>query len=508
MKKFLVGVVIVMLGIHNAKGVFLEVKDDNSFYNVKLEEVVKRKNGINSYLVSFTGNWNDDDKKQIKNLAYVGRNTDNQVYQGVIAKTILEVNNKDLQITLKNDWLDDIDISFYENKLAMELAEIQSGHQLAGKSYDVDLHDLLKITGDFGDLELNSDLTVENYGDRLVISNTNKPGFYKIYAKSKMDVIDNFITSLTPACDDFVINIRVLGKEIKFVSPKKNYYVNFLVLDEQRNVIDNIIINKDNTSFYYMKKQKLYFQDITNDNGYERLEEIAFVDVGNSYYELNLDLQENINYVKVQTILVDARNKDNNQYILNDFVVYDDQFKEINECHEMNCQLELKSGIYIFKDKKSKKMLRYDIFGDMEINLERYKINGIVSEEVLTKIKVDNNLQDFYKEGNLYYLDGLSDCSSISFLIDDDWYTWNLEGNEDYVFWDDLGTFWLLDLDKTIKTIKPEEIIIEDKNKKEEKWEDTIDISVPNTGIEIIGGSIYVYKKRNYHNTFTSFMWL
>ena len=144
----------------------------------------------------------------------------------------------------------------------------------------------------------------------------------------------------------------------------------------------------------------------------------------------------------------------------------------------------------------------------MEINLERYKINGIVSEEVLTKIKVDNNLQDFHKEGNLYYLDGLSDCSSISFLIDDDWYTWNLEGNEDYVFWDDLGTFWLLDLDKTIKTIKPEEIIIEDKNKKEEKWEDTIDISVPNTGIEIIGGSIYVYKKRDYHNTFTSFMCL
>ena len=358
MKKFLVGVVIVMLGIHNAKGVVLEVKDDNSLYNVKLEEVVKRKNGINSYLVSFTGNWNDDDKKQIKNLAYVGRNTDNQVYQGVIVKTILEVNNKDLQITLKNDWLDNIDISFYENKLAMELAEIQSAHQLAGKSYDVDLHDLLKITGDFGDLELNSDLTVENYGDRLVISNTNKPGFYKIYAKSKMDVIDNFITSLTPACDDFVINIRVLGKEIKFVSPKKNYYVNFLVLDEQRNVIDNIIINKDNTSFYYMKKQKLYFQDITNDNGYKRLEEIAFVDVGNSYYELNLDLQENINYVKVQTILVDARNKDNNQYILNDFVVYDDQFKEISECHEMNCQLELKSGIYMFKDKKSKKMIR------------------------------------------------------------------------------------------------------------------------------------------------------
>ena len=160
--------------------------------------------------------------------------------------------------------------------------------------------------------------------------------------------------------------------------------------------IERVFLNKDNKIYYYNKGLNIRIVETTSNSAYEKMDDIILKDES-KIIDFNRQVK-NMN-VTFKTIYrgygkyIESVDSDT------DITIYDENFNEVSICKsESSCEVVLPAGKYFIKDNKTGRVTSEIVKMDRLVNVSRYFIDGIFSEEDL---KIDN----VTRKGKLYYFD-------------------------------------------------------------------------------------------------------
>ncbi len=463
MKKILIFISFLLIGLVKVKAVTLEIKKDDI---VKYYEYVPYKIKHNeAFLLSLENEYNITDRFYINNLAYLANKYSDEIVLSTIQKLIFEkINGYEINILDLNGNI--IKTDNIEKELLEKLENYNVSNVLDGNYYEVNLYEPITLKGNnLISYFIDSSSAIENYGNTIKILGFNKTGLQEINFYNEINTLNNYVYAKTYTYKPFKIYVNVLGNEIKFQS---SYNFNFAIYDMEDNYLGNFYITDQNVNFFYQKGQKLKLMDITENSIYEKIDDIYLNDESKVII-LDSPLKKfNIN---IETFFMDYASKEQLDLAMTDVVVKNIDFKEIDKCQSYSCKLNLPGGIYYIVDNISKDTFYYEIWSDQDITLSRYLINGLISKK-----KLDDERLDFIN--NIYYF---KDCIKDSRLIINNQII-DLYNKSKLWYINDLGIFY---------------VINENEEDKEKNNLSVISIDIPDTEINF-KLEIYFIKRRYY----------
>ena len=160
--------------------------------------------------------------------------------------------------------------------------------------------------------------------------------------------------------------------------------------------IERVFLNKDNKIYYYNKGLNIRIVETTSNSAYEKMDDIILKDES-KIIDFNRQVK-NMN-VTFKTIYrgygkyIESVDSDT------DITIYDENFNEVSICKsESSCEVVLPAGKYFIKDNKTGRVTSEIVKMDRLVNVSRYFIDGIFSEE-------DLKIDIVTRKGKLYYFD-------------------------------------------------------------------------------------------------------
>ena len=193
--------------------------------------------------------------------------------------------------------------------------------------------------------------------------------------------------------------------------------------------IEKLYLSPDKMTYRYAKGLNLKLVETTSASSYEKLNDIYLNDESKTIkYERKLK-RMNITFVTRYR----SYGKYYKPYETNSNVtIYDEGFNEIGTCKsDGNCEYVLDYGIYFVKDNESGYTSKELIKNDRIVNVTRYLINGILTDEEIT-------IENTTRIGKLYYFDSPSELKEIT-IIDE---TCNLGDASKYYYINGEGLFY------------------------------------------------------------------
>lgn len=193
--------------------------------------------------------------------------------------------------------------------------------------------------------------------------------------------------------------------------------------------IEKLYLSPDKKTYRYAKGLNLKLVETTSASSYEKLNDIYLNDESKTIkFERKLK-RMNITFVTRYR----SYGKYYKPYETNSNVtIYDEGFNEIGTCKsDGNCEYVLDYGIYFVKDNESGYTSKELIKNDRIVNVTRYLINGILTDEEIT-------IENTTRIGKLYYFDSPSELKKIT--IHDE--TCNLGDASKYYYINGEGLFY------------------------------------------------------------------
>lgn len=193
--------------------------------------------------------------------------------------------------------------------------------------------------------------------------------------------------------------------------------------------IEKLYLSPDKKTYRYAKGLNLKLVETTSASSYEKLNDIYLNDESKTIkFERKLK-RMNITFVTRYR----SYGKYYKPYETNSNVtIYDEGFNEIGTCKsDGNCEYVLDYGTYFVKDNESGYTSKELIKNDRIVNVTRYLINGILTDEEIT-------IENTTRIGKLYYFDSPSELKKIT--INDE--TCNLGDASKYYYINGEGLFY------------------------------------------------------------------
>lgn len=193
--------------------------------------------------------------------------------------------------------------------------------------------------------------------------------------------------------------------------------------------IEKLYLSPDKKTYRYARGLNLKLVETTSASSYEKLNDIYLNDESKIIkFERKLK-RMNITFVTRYR----SYGKYYKPYETNSNVtIYDEGFNEIGTCKsDGNCEYVLDYGTYFVKDNESGYTSKELIKNDRIVNVTRYLINGILTDEEIT-------IENTTRIGKLYYFDSPSELKEIT--INDE--TCNLGDASKYYYINGEGLFY------------------------------------------------------------------
>ena len=245
MKKILIFISFLLIGLVKVKAVTLEIKKDDI---VKYYEYVPYKIKNNeAYLLSLENEYNITDRFYINNLAYLANKYSDEIVLSTIQKLIFEkINGYEINILDLNGNI--IKTDNIEKELLEKLENYNVSNVLDGNYYEVNLYEPITLKGNnLISYFIDSSSAIENYGNTIKILGFNKTGLQEINFYNEINTLNNYVYAKTFTYKPFKIYVNVLGNEIKFQS---SYNFNFAIYDMEDNYLGNFYITDQNVNFF------------------------------------------------------------------------------------------------------------------------------------------------------------------------------------------------------------------------------------------------------------------
>ena len=489
MKKIIFMVIAFMafLGSTHALSIFVVDEDNN--------KILYEDHLIGGKYAFLIGN-DESDKVKLNNLAYVSRLRNDLTYRATIQMLILEEsNNKDYYLS---DGINVIDTKDNEELINKYLESYENKVSCDNKTYDVGYKEVLYIDCGVSILSYNRD------NPNISLSNDNKlianAGGVQVinFTHDSLAIYDNYIYANSIFDDEFSITLNVVANkiELNIVTPDNHdFRFNYGIFNEDGELIEKMDLNTGYNEIYFAKGTNIYLKELTEYSIYLLDDDKYFLDSSDTYKVDVIKEAREFN-VNINTYDRDMYYDDSFVSTYTDVTIYDKNYNYYTtlKC-DGSCKINLKSGTYIFEDNVSKFRELWVIENNMDVNMYRYLLNGIMCDEDISSIKKDNEDIGFTKNGIFYIFDEVMTSGIYNVVINDKEYSVNLSNYNNYTYIRNIGTLYELkiDIDNSDSDEIIGDIVIDIGNNED------ININIPDTYVSILESDKYVlFKKKRY----------
>lgn len=491
MKKLVLLLVVLFLGLINAKGLEIVVECGDE---VKRIEYVPKKYGLYTlYDLSPFEEYQEVDLWRINNIAATNTviNLDKALYKAIVQKVIWQETCPECNIYViyQNNVFDD---TYFVNYINDFVESFNRPHELDGNSYEISMKEKLTINASdpfTGYMLNNYSVSIESTSLELSFF---KAGTYELEFYNTFNVIGDSIYAISPVYKPFTIDVNVVGNTGIFnVLGKREFYYEFDMYDNLGNFLDHITVNNENNKFYFEKDKDIILKDVSSNE--EKLDDITITSNDEDLYEITLDYRDNIYEISFITNLV-SYDLSEITNVISDLTVKDELEKEIAICkNTIECMLKLKYGIYNVIDNVTGIKTKIEIDNSSIYEINRYYLNGIMSDEKIISILKDDKIYEFNHIDNKYITDKYLEPGIYLITTDKEKYPLDLNDSKNYIITDN-KVFYSFEIPKIDSPKEDEKETINDK-----KEENEVEIKVPNTQIYKNSEEYYYDKKKYYY---------
>ena len=491
MKKIIFMVIVFMTFLSSSHAYSIFVVDEDNNRMVYEDYLI---NGNYAFIVGDI----QDNKVKLNNLAYVARLRNDIVYRATIQMKILEESNgKDYHLT---DGINVIDTKEEEKIIEQYLKKYEETNSCSGKSYNASYKEWITLSCGVS----LYDYTIDN--ENVILGNNSqiKPnaGGRQVvnFKHNSLNILNNYIFANKWWYRDFSITLNVAANIVKFniITPDNHDFLfDYGIYDESDNLIEKVTLKTGYNEIYFAKGTNVYLKEITEYPIY-LYDEDKFLKVSNDIYVMDVVKEPREFNVNINTYDRDMYYDDSFISTYTDVTIYDQNYNYYTtlKCDE-DCNINLKTGTYIFEDNVSKFRELWRIEGDMEVNMYRYLLNGIKCNEEITNITKDNESINFTKRGIMYIFDEVMTSGIYEITIGGKKYSVNLSNYNNYAYIRNIGTLYELEID--IGNDNTEEVVDDIVVGDFLPEYDNITVNVPDTYISTIESDKYVLFKKKYN---------
>lgn len=495
MKKLVVLAVTFFIGITNVLGVSIEINDGKNIYEREYQE-----NLFNGRLMMELGLSEDYElthELEINNLILICNNEcANDLQRASVQIKVWEYLYPSYEFKLFDkkievDWRKNI-----ENLKIFELDYMpKKENNLKDKTFEVNIYEKLKLHSDIilANYEINGyGYSLQNY--EIEFQALDKIGLHEIEFKNKYTYINNYMLAFRYLTEDFKIYVNVIGEKVNFIiNDLEDYFFRFNVYEDDK-YIKTITISPINLEFYFKENTSIILKDITDDQVYETLPDIVI----NKSDTITLFPKKKKANVLFKGVILNYSDNDIRDENKLNITIMDNKFNVIDSCEDvLECNKTLEYGNYYIYDNLNKVYIPFEVYEEKTIEVIDYYVNGFISNKKIESIKRDNNEINFTYENNIYYLDDFLIKDVYEFIIDGKSYNIDLNDSSKYVYIKNELLLYNIEIKEEIK--EPSTLDKPNEETPNIKNEGDIEISIPNTGIDI-KEIIYDNKKKYYLN--------
>lgn len=423
-------------------------------------------------------------KKRLNNLAYVARYRNDIKFHAIIQLLILKESNPTKEYYL-SDGINKIDIEELANLIELYINEYARVPSFAYTTYEMSYEEPYTIytseNAGFYKVESN-DISVEIYSNEIRLT-PHKSGNQQIeFINSDLNILNDYIYATSPAYDEFTMNLVIPHNKIELIietPDNKSYNLMYGIYDEKDNLIEEFLITPSSNTITFPRGMNVTLKEITSNPIYV-LDDDRFLTDNLSYNKIFVKKEYQTFAQTITTFSVDL-NTNNQNIVPTDVTIYDSNNKYYGRyTSSSSCNVSLPYGTYTLFDNITNDSISISVSKNDTINLYRYKINAIKSQEDILKVSIANKDIPFHRDGDLIIFDEAITPGEYTISIGDNTYLVDLSDSGNYTIQDKMLIY-----NYTHKDTSTEQL------------DDDISISIPNTGLSLNLKGEILFEKKN-----------
>lgn len=443
------------------------------------------------------------DNVLLNNLAYISRFRNDLTFHATIQMLILKNTNPDREYYL-SDGYNEIDTTNNVNLINSYLDSYNIIPEFAYQTLEVNYKAYLTLQ----DKDINfsnynvSGGSIKVYGNSFDLSLPGAGLKTVTFTSNNINTLNNYIYANTIYYPDFEFYVNVLANivNLNIITPEnEDFSLKYATYDTNDNLIDEFTITNNNNQIYYEIGKNVYLKEISEYSIYE-LDENIYLPGNLDTKTIDVNKEYKTFTVTIHSLLKNIAAEDDTKPTISNITVYDKNYNIIDNitCNE-ECTVKLKAGLYIFEENLTKYKVKVEIYSDMDIEVTKYFINGLITTENIESISFNDNNITFTKKGNMFIFDAPLEADKYQVIVSDNKEVLDLTDYNNYVRIEELGIFYQYSLDEENKPTKPvEDIPIIDSNN------DAVTVLIPDTGLALLKGDYIIVKKKYYFNYFNN----
>lgn len=443
------------------------------------------------------------DNVLLNNLAYISRFRNDLTFHATIQMLILKNTNPDREYYL-SDGYNEIDTTNNVNLINSYLDSYNIIPEFAYQTLEVNYKAYLTLQ----DKDINfsnynvSGGSIKVYGNSFDLSLPGAGLKIVTFTSNNINTLNNYIYANSIYYPDFEFYVNVLANivNLNIITPEnEDFSLKYATYDTNDNLIDEFTITNNNNQIYYEIGKNVYLKEISEYSIYELDENIYLPgNLGTKTIDINKEYKTFT--VTIHSLLKNIAAEDDTKPTISNITVYDKNYNIIDNitCNE-ECTVKLKAGLYIFEEKLTKYKVKVEIYSDMDIEVIKYFINGLITTENIESISFNDNNITFTKKGNMFIFDTPLEADKYQVVVSGNKEVLDLTDYNNYVRIEELGIFYQYSLDEENKPTKPvEDIPIIESD------DDAVTVLIPDTGLALLKGDYIIVKKKYYFNYFNN----
>lgn len=485
MKKLIFGIFLFLAFTISASATSFYIVDE-----IGNKTLYEEKKIANSYAFLIGSDLNN--KKRLNNLAYVARYRNDIKYHATIQLLILKESNPNKDYYL-SDGINKINISELSSLIETYISEYAKLPTFGNSTYEISYEEPYTIytseSLSFYKVNNSSDVSVEVYGNAVSFTPHKSGNIEVSFLQNELSILNNYIYAPAPAYDEFTIHLNIPHNKIKLnieVPENTDYNLLYGIYDEDDNLLEKFAIDKNSNIITFPRGINISLKEITPNSIYVLDEDKYFSDSPNTN-EVTIKKEYKYFSQTINTYDFNSLTKEKN-LVSSSITIYDSQNNYYKNCtSSSSCSISIPYGTYTFIDNLTNYKVTATISSDGTIDLYRYKINALNTEENISKISIGDKMVSFHKDGSLIIFDEAIAPGEYTFNVGSNTYLVDLRDNSNYEFNESYGLIYNLDRLTSSSSKEP--------------FKD-ISISIPNTGLSLnIKGEILFEKKNKIYLT-------
>ena len=495
LKKFVFFIILFFTFTINGKASIFIVDDLGTRYPYE-EKLIS---GNNAFLLGEE----ITDNVLLNNLAYISRFRNDLTFHATIQMLILKNTNPDREYYL-SDGYNEIDTTNNVNLINSYLDSYNIIPEFAYQTLEVNYKAYLTLQ----DKDINfsnynvSGGSIKVYGNSFDLSLPGAGLKTVTFTSNNINTLNNYIYANTIYYPDFEFYVNVLANIVNLniiTLENEDFSLKYATYDTNDNLIDEFTITNNNNQIYYEIGKNVYLKEISEYSIYE-LDENIYLPGNLDTKTIDVNKEYKTFTVTIHSLLKNIAAEDDTKPTISNITVYDKNYNIIDNitCNE-ECTIKLKAGLYIFEENLTKYKVKVEIYSDMDIEVTKYFINGLITTENIESIYFNDNNITFTKKGNMFIFDTPLEADKYQVIVSGNKEVLDLTDYNNYVRIEELGIFYQYSLDEENKPTKPvEDIPIIDSDN------DAVTVLIPDTGLALLKGDYIIVKKKYYFNYFNN----